>query len=91
MSLDWKVLKPVDKTALALAVETEFNTKVKAIADNKLDLKASEVRNFFYGRLNTRQYDDVDEKMLYAYEETYNRFPGLYNIRTLSELRRKIA
>ena len=91
MTLDWKILKPVDKTALALAVDTEFNTKVRSInLENKMDFKASEVRNFYYGRCNTRQFRTDVERKIYAYEQTYNEFPGLYGLRTLSELMEKV-
>ena len=80
------VLNAAQKCELAIAVDIEFNRKVKAITNRKMDFKASEIRNYFYGRCNTQRFNNVDERMIYAYTEMYKQFPGMYGLRPLSDL-----
>ena len=68
----WKELKKKEIESLARRVETELLNDLRPVL--KFNQKHCEIRNYYFGMRNTQMFDNLAEKILYAYNKTAKKY-----------------
>jgi len=82
----WKKLKYKDRKILANNVSSMFYHRFRLINRDEFET-FSMIINYFNGKKNTFQYSKESDKLLYAYECTYNKYDLCnYGLKSLEDI-----
>ena len=70
----WDKLNPDTKLSLASRIEKEFLSKYNSIRNNTSLEIGCDMRNYYFGKKNTRRFVEDCDKIFFAYQQTSEEF-----------------